>query len=85
MKNEHTMRGTLQVIERMNNSTSGNPRYRVAIVSALGDASVFVTRPDDAFNYEVTNFEGHTVDATVGTFRNKDTITDVTHDFGVEL
>ena len=61
MKNRSNHTGTLQVIERLDNSLNGNPRYRAEV-----DGLEFVTAPDCSFGYSITNYEGKAVDITVG-------------------
>ena len=69
MKNRINHKGTLQVIERLDNSLNGNPRYR-AEVGGLE----FVTAPDSVFSYSITNYEGKAVDITVGTHYGRTTL-----------
>lgn len=42
-------------IERLNNSTSGNPRFRICLDDQIGWAGEFVTMSDAAFCYAVGN------------------------------
>lgn len=42
-------------IERMTNSTNGNPRFRVAMVGRDGEGYIFPTQADAACSYDVEN------------------------------
>ncbi|MHC4977286.1 MAG: hypothetical protein ACYTF7_11905 [Planctomycetota bacterium] len=64
---EHT--GTLRILERMNNSASGNPRYRIEI-----DGHECVTKPDSSYGYEITNHADKRVRAHIGTHYGKATL-----------
>lgn len=48
-------------MERLDNSASGNPRWRVAFT----DGSVMVTEPDADANYGITNYFGADVLVTI--------------------
>lgn len=63
MKNITTHTGKLEVIERLNNSVNGNPRYLLRI-----DGFTCRTAPDSDYGYGVTNFDGQQVVATIGTY-----------------
>ena len=69
MKNIINHNGTLQAIERLDNSFNGNPRYR-AEVGGLE----FVTATDSMFGYSITNYEGKAVDITVGSHYGRITL-----------
>lgn len=72
MKNLTRHVGKLEVLERMPPSRNGNPRYRLYIAGAH-----CVTEPDSSLGYSVTNFEGKTVVATIGTHYGRATLDDV--------
>lgn len=63
MKNitEHT--GILTIIKRLKRSVNGNPRYLVEI-----DGWTVRTSPDSSLAYELPNYDGKEVIATVGTY-----------------
>lgn len=46
-----TLTGELHLIERLNNSINGNPRYMLRI-----DDTVFYTKPDCSYGYSITNY-----------------------------
>ena len=69
MKNITRHTGTLQLVERLNNSRNGNPRYKL-----LCDGYVFVTAPDSAHGYGVPNFFDKEVEITIGTYYGKRTM-----------
>ena len=69
MKNITRHTGMLEIIERLPNSVNGNPRYLLRI-----DGFTCRTAPDSMHAYGVTNFEGKTVTATIGTYHGKATL-----------
>jgi len=69
MKNVQAHIGRLQIIDRMNNSLNGNPRYRVMI----GD-KYCVTSPDSSISYGITNHDGRQVIACIGEHYGRATI-----------
>tara|TARA_R110000764_G_scaffold22949_1_gene56612 strand:+ start:220 stop:447 length:228 start_codon:yes stop_codon:yes gene_type:complete len=69
MKNRINHTGALQVIERLDNSSNGNPRYR-AEVGGLE----FVTATDSMLGYSITNLEGKAVAITVGSHYGRITL-----------
>lgn len=66
MKNLQTITGKLTIIERLNNSTYGNPKYKVLI-----DNTLLVTKTDSMLGYSITNYENKNVIATIGYYYNK--------------
>lgn len=69
MHNITAQRGTLSIIERLDNSACGNPRFLISI----GDTQC-KTGIDSMHGYSVTNFEGKRVRATIGTHYNTPTL-----------
>jgi len=69
MKNISIHTGELQILERLNNSASGNPRFRCYV----GGVS-FVTKPDSAYAYDIQNLEGKKVTVSIGTHYGKATL-----------
>ena len=69
MKNITQHQGKLEIIERLNNSRNGNPRFIVSI-----DGFTCFTPIDSAYGYAVSNFEGKEVIATIGTHYGKPTL-----------
>ena len=69
MKNEKTIKGKLTIINRLNSSLSGNPRFLVEI-----NNQYFKTTPDAMLAYGIQNFDGKTVNAVVGKHYNQDSI-----------
>ena len=62
MKNLTRHVGRLEVVERIESSQSGNPRFRLRV-----DGFTFVTKPDSAYAYDVSNKEGQQVLVKIGT------------------
>jgi len=58
----HSIKGVLTVIERLPSSYNGNPRYLIAINSVTCKTAV-----DSSLGYCVTNYDGKPVIATIGT------------------
>ncbi len=76
MKNITTHIGTLEIIKRLPSSINDNPRYELSV-----GGIECRTAPDSAFSYEVPNYEGATVLATIGTYygaRTLDSIEKIT-------
>ena len=62
MKNITQHIGKLEIIERLPSSKYGNPRYLLKI-----DGFTCRTAVDSSYGYEVTNYDGQKVLATIGT------------------
>ena len=62
MKNITQHTGKLSIISRLPSSINGNPRYLIQV-----DGWTCRTRVDCSIGYEITNFEGRQVKATIGT------------------
>ena len=62
MRNITRHTGTLNIIKRLDNSASGNPRYLLSI-----DGFTCRTMVDSMCGYEVPNYDGKEVSATIGT------------------
>ena len=69
MRNKKTITGKLTIINRLNSSIDGNPRFLVEI-----NNQYFKTTPDAMFGYSVQNFDGQTVNAVIGKYYNQDSI-----------
>jgi len=54
--------GILTVVKQLPSSINGNPRFQLDI-----DGLTCVTTPDSSYAYEVENFNGKFVRATIGT------------------
>ena len=63
MKNQTTVTGKLEIIHRMPSSINGNPRYFVRI-----NGQTCKTKPDSDSAYSITNYDGKTVSAIIGTY-----------------
>ncbi len=61
MKNTKTINGKLNIINRLNGSINGNPRFLVEI-----DNQYFKTTPDAMLAYAIENHDGKHVRAVVG-------------------
>ena len=57
------------MIERLDNSLNGNPRYRAAV-----GGLEFVTATDSVLGYSITNYEGKAVDIIVGSHYGRITL-----------
>ena len=77
MKNITQAVGKLQILERMKNSASGNPRFRCFIFETPTHGISFVTMPDHASNYDIQNLDGQVVTVTVGMHRNQITLNSI--------
>lgn len=64
MKNITQHTGKLSIVERLQNSYNGNPRYLISV----GDV-VCKTGVDSMHGYSIGNYEGCTVAAKIGTHR----------------
>ena len=62
MKNITRHVGKLVIIQRLPSSTAGNPRYLIQV-----DGVTCATTSDSAYGYDVSNYEGKLVEATIGT------------------
>lgn len=69
MQNTYTIKGNLEIVDRLKNSYYGNPRYLVSI----GGIKCY-TAPDANLAYGITNHRDKPVIATVGTHYNRLTI-----------
>jgi len=72
MKNVTTHRGPLLNLERLGSSRNGNPRFRMYI-----GGFHCVTQPDSMLGYEVQNYRGKDVVATIGTHYGKATLNSI--------
>ncbi len=77
MKSITTHKGILSIVERMPNSTYGNPRYLVQVMdfsakegrlTGLGYAAR--TIPNSSEGYSIPNYEGKLVECEIGVHRN---------------
>ena len=58
----------LELVERLNNSVNGNPRFMLRLVDAEGQTVVYAkTSSDASCNYEVTNYTNSKALAVVET------------------
>jgi hypothetical protein len=62
MRNITAHTGTLRILKRLDSSPNGNPRYLISI-----DGFTCKTMVDSMHAYEVPNFIGIEVTATIGT------------------
>jgi hypothetical protein len=61
--------GKLEIIERLPNSSWGNPRYLLRI-----DGWTCRTKPDSHLGYKVPDLEGKKVTAIIGTYYGSATV-----------
>jgi hypothetical protein len=62
MKNITKHEGKLEILEKLNNSFNGNPRFLISI-----DGFTCKTAVDSMLAYSITNYENREVIATIGT------------------
>jgi hypothetical protein len=72
MKNMTRHTGKLEIIKRLPSSANGNPRYLLKV-----DGWTCRTAVDSSLGYSVTNFDGKTVHATIGTHYGNATLDSV--------
>ena len=61
MKNIQQHIGKLSIVDRLQNSKNGNPRYLIAVGDVIGKTGV-----DSMHGYGITNYEGQMVKCTIG-------------------
>jgi hypothetical protein len=75
MKNVSQHTGTLRIIERLNNSRNGNPRYLGYIDETGGGHGVsFYTESDSMYGYELPNYDDKQITVQIGTHYGKPTL-----------
>jgi len=72
MKNTTYHEGTLSIIKRLESSTNGNPRYLLEVAGFTCR-----TAPDSSLAYDMTDYDGIQVKATIGTYYGKATLNSV--------
>ena len=77
MKNLSHIQGKLVILKRERNSLNGNPRYLAAIVDQSGNGFTFKTRPDSFLAYQLPDYAGREVNATLGTYRGTCTLASI--------
>tara|TARA_R100000773_G_scaffold40655_1_gene36757 strand:+ start:268 stop:552 length:285 start_codon:yes stop_codon:yes gene_type:complete len=75
MKNITRHYGILKLIERMDNSINGNPRFELAVMDPNGKGLgwSFRTRNDDIINYMLEGWLDQPVEVEIGTHYGKPT------------
>lgn len=66
MKDVKTYTGKLEVVQRLDNSFNGNPRYQFTVGGVAA-----ITQADCSYGYSITNFDGKMVKARIGTHYHK--------------
>ena len=69
MKNISRHVGKLEILERLKNSTNGNPRYRCYVAGVH-----FVTKADCSYSYSLPNYQDKEAVVTVGIHYGKATL-----------
>ena len=69
MKQITTHTGILKLVERMNSSVNGNPRYKLSINDVL-----FYTTPDSMHGYGIPNHFDRPITVTIGVHYGKNTL-----------
>ena len=64
MKNTSTVQGKILLVERLDTSYIGNPRYIVTIQTETG-VHTYRTKVNASLGYSITNHEGRDVEAVV--------------------
>lgn len=72
MKNITAHTGKLQIIKKLRNTLNGNPRYLVKV-----DGWSCKTKPNAMEAYAISNYDGKTVKAYIGTLRGTATVFDI--------
>lgn len=72
MKNITRHTGILEIVERLNNSKNGNPRYLCKV-----DGYTFRTAVDSSQSYSITNYEGKQVEVTIGSHYGNTTLNSI--------
>lgn len=72
MKNITSHTGILEIIERLQNSKMGNPRYLCKV-----DGYTFKTAVDSTHGYSIQNYEGKQVQITIGTHYGTTTLNSI--------
>ncbi len=75
MKNITRHYGILELIERMDNSVNGNPRFELAVMDANGKGLgwSFRTLNDAMVNFQLESWLGQPVEVEIGTHYGKPT------------
>tara|TARA_R100000541_G_C1886204_1_gene82985 strand:+ start:610 stop:900 length:291 start_codon:yes stop_codon:yes gene_type:complete len=78
MKETHTTKATLTIIDRLKSSVNGNPKYKVELMG-LNNAFgiIFETETDAMLGYSISNYDGKLVSAEVRYLKNKNLITKI--------
>jgi hypothetical protein len=72
MKNITRHTGILEIVERLNNSKNGNPRFLCIV-----DGYTFRTAVDSSHGYSIQNFEGKQVEVSIGTHYGNTTLNSI--------
>ena len=72
MKNITQHTGKLEIIKKLRNSVNGNPRFLVKM-----DGWTCYTKPNAMEAYMLSNYDGKTVKAYIGTLRGTCTVFDI--------
>lgn len=74
MKNLNYTKGTLHILERLNNSKNGNPRYLIEILQDNGNVLTLKTPIDSMLAYGIGNLRGKYIGATWRMLRGHPTL-----------
>lgn len=70
-KQTFTVTGKLQIVEKLKNSTNGNPKYLACVVHDDYTITTFYTATDCSHGYSITNHEGKDVEIEIKPSRGK--------------
>jgi len=81
MKNISTHTGIIRMIERLNNSRNGNPRYLCFIDETdKGKGFTFYSQVDHSHGYSLPNYFDKNLTITIGTHYGKPTLDKILKD-----
>lgn len=74
MKNITRHTGKLVILQRLKNSTLGNPKFLAAVLDTRQNGFSFETATNSSHGYSIENYENKNVTVEIGTYRNKATL-----------
>ena len=74
MKNITRHTGKLVILQRLKNSTLGNPKFLAAVLDVNRNGVSFETATNSSHGYSIENYENKYVPVEIGTYRNKATL-----------
>ena len=74
MKNITRHTGRLVILERLKNSTLGNPKFLAAVLDVNKNGVSFETATNSMHGYSIQNYDNKNVTVEIGTYYNKATL-----------